>query len=116
MSILIKGMGMPRHCEDCPFLEFSGDYPYCVATGTQKGYTFIPKLRTERMDSCPLVEIPPHGRLIDADKLRDVQQADADFFKGSNDYGEKSRYDEAINAVANIINAPTIIEAEEEKK
>ena len=67
MSILIKGMGMPRHCEDCPFLEISGDYPYCVATGTQKGYTFIPKLRTERMDSCPLVEIPPHGRLIDAD-------------------------------------------------
>lgn len=58
-------------------------------------------------------EIPPHGRLIDADALKDVQQADADFFKGSSDYGEKCRYDEAINAVANIVNAPTIIPAEE---
>ena len=58
-------------------------------------------------------EVPPHGRLIDADALKDVQQADADFFKGSSDYGEKCRYDEAINAVANIVNAPTIIPAEE---
>ena len=56
-------------------------------------------------------EVPPHGRLIDADALKDVQQADADFFKGSSDYGEKCRYDEAINAVANIVNAPTIIPA-----
>lgn len=59
-------------------------------------------------------ETPPHGRLIDADELKDVQQADADFFKGSSDYGEKCRYDEAINAVANIVNAPTIIPASEE--
>ena len=57
--------------------------------------------------------LPPHGRLIDADALKDVQQADADFFKGSSDYGEKCRYDEAINAVANIVNVPTVIQAEE---
>jgi hypothetical protein len=57
--------------------------------------------------------LPPHRRLIDADALKDVQQADADFFNGSSDYGEKCRYDEAINAVANIVNATTIIPAEE---
>jgi hypothetical protein len=66
-------------------------------------------------DSTPYkaVPVPKHGRLIDADKLKDVQQSDADLFKGSSDYGEKCRYDEAINAVANIVNAPTIIPAEE---
>lgn len=75
------------------------------------------KLYNEAADAIEVLSkrapVPPHGRLIDADELKDVQQADADFFKGSSDYGEKCRYDEAINAVANIVNAPTIIPAEE---
>ena len=53
----------------------------------------------------------PHGRLIDADALRAKQQEDADLFQGSTAYGDKCRRDEAMNAVANIVNAPTIIPA-----
>ena len=52
MSVLIKGMKMPKNCEDCRFEDFGG----CM-------------FRVKRSD-CPLVEVPtPHGRLIDADEL-----------------------------------------------
>ena len=52
-------------------------------------------------------------RLIDADKLKAKQQEDADLFINAVSLAEKSRRDEALNAVANIVNAPTIIPAEE---
>lgn len=109
MSILINGMEMPTSCMLCSFCvpeadEANGEM--CMVTGK-----LMPPCNHERLDGCPLVPVPPHGRLIDADALKDVQQADADLFKGSSDYGGKCRYDEAINAVANIVNAPTIIPA-----
>lgn len=47
-------------------------------------------------------------RLIDADALKVKQQEDADLFKGDDTLSGKSRRDEALNAVANIVNAPTI--------
>lgn len=47
-------------------------------------------------------------RPIDADKLKAKQQEDADLFIGDDTLSGKSRRDEALNAVANIINAPTI--------
>lgn len=106
MSIFIKGMEMPKSCAECP-----------VNMNTcKRGYKYLlahMELYDQRADDCPITTVPAHGRLIDADALKDVQQADADFFKGSSDYGEKCRYDEAINAVANIVNAPTVIQAEE---
>jgi len=67
----------------------------------------------EMIDSAPSIRIPAHGRLIDADKLKAVQQKDADLFRNATTWGEKSRRDEALNAVANIVNAPTVIPAEE---
>lgn len=63
MSILIKGMEMPKSCKDCPCHKFAYDnwdrpYNYCGVTG---GVTLV---------NCPLVEIPtPHGRLIDENEL-----------------------------------------------
>lgn len=59
------------------------------------------------------VPVSPHGRLIDADALKAKQQEDADLFINAVSLAEKSRRDEALNAVANIVNAPTIISAEE---
>ena len=68
MDILIKNMEMPNKCYNkCPFCDDRGDYPRCIITGTQKGYTFIEK--DIRMEDCPLVALPEHGRLIDADAL-----------------------------------------------
>ena len=65
MSILIKGMEMPTRCADCWALDDYGDYPRCRITGEQHGYTF--GYREYRMPNCPLVPVPPHGRLIDVD-------------------------------------------------
>ena len=65
------------------------------------------------MQGCEAIPVPPHGRLIDADALKAKQQEDADIFQNAFTLMEKSRRDEALNAVANIVNAPTIIEAEE---
>lgn len=47
-------------------------------------------------------------RLISADKLKAKQQEDADLFIGDDTLSGKSRRDEALNAVANIVNAPTV--------
>ena len=54
MSILIKGMEMPKRCGGC-FLR--------VGECKQRIYM------EDRPHDCPLVPVPPHGRLIDADAL-----------------------------------------------
>lgn len=62
MSVLIKGMEMPQRCKECDlFIEAA-----CYAKG-YRDYRRI--MDTAKPDDCPLVEVPPHGRLIDADKL-----------------------------------------------
>lgn len=52
MSIIIRGVDMPKCCDDCWALDDSGDYPMCRITGEQRGYTF--RTREKRMDKCPL--------------------------------------------------------------
>lgn len=74
MSIIIKGMDMPKRCEECVYEGVAGsklDEYFCILTQTRvlgHGIT--------RLDNCPLVEIPtPHGRLIDevmANMLREI--------------------------------------------
>ena len=68
MSILIKGMEMPKCCAECEWHEYyGGDYDWvhaCRRTGTMP----IENAETERANDCPIIEVPtPHGRLIDAD-------------------------------------------------
>ena len=59
MSVYIRGMEMPKNCEECPIL--------CRAGVKFNGFGF---LEDKRADDCPLVEIKtPHGRLIDGDAL-----------------------------------------------
>ena len=70
-DILIRGMEMPKRCIDCP-CEY--DCILCKATGNQFMYRseanggYVDFCDT-RMPDCPLIELPPHGRLIDADAL-----------------------------------------------
>ena len=105
MSVLIKGMDMPKGCFDCPCCaEFTdtiaqireyncqalNDKPICVISG--------------RRADCPLTEIPtPHGDLIDRDVLlRDHVHKD-DMMAYCDDFV----YETAIEDM------PTIIKAEE---
>lgn len=100
MSVIIKGMKLPKSCDSCDLIQFDDEgleahcplSPYYKWCGTPPDY---------RPEGCPLVEVPtPHGRLIDADELiRCIEHA----------FGDK----DIVKLVANIIERqPTIIEAE----
>lgn len=58
-SVLIRGMEMPKNCGECG-LYIEGA---CYAKG-YRDYRSI--MDTAKPDDCPLIELPPHGRLIDA--------------------------------------------------
>ena len=62
MSVIVKGMEMPKNCERCPFLDY--EQGFCFASG-EKGengwYEFslwVGGDKTNRHANCPLVEIP----------------------------------------------------------
>lgn len=100
MSILIKGMKMPKNCDTC---DLCYDYIECMAASN------VIKINFEtRPKECPLVEVQEaHGRLIDADALKmDVCDVCGDY----GDYAEFGFSRDMVDA------QPTIIEAEGEKE
>ena len=99
MSILIKSMEMPKDCNSCRFSGFGGlrnERIVCMFTGSNDYLN-----QQERFSDCPLVEVPPHGRLIDFNAIPWENQT--------------MTYDDewAIKAF-DLEQMPTIIEAEEE--
>ncbi len=97
MSIIIKGVKMPKWCSAC----VCNSLHYCQILGRDvSGYLMTNKFP----DDCPLVELPPHGRLIDADAL---EEEPCDLIDDRGLEAESGYSHEQIR------NAPTIIEAEE---
>ena len=121
MGVYIN-MEMPTMCSRCPMLGGDRDDGLCHAASRWldddeywRWYQYPEgDIDDSKPVNCPLVPVPPHGRLIDADALKAKQQEDADLFVNAYTLMEKSRRDEALNAVANIVNAPTIIPADKE--
>ena len=113
MSILIKGAKMPRHCGYCFFNDFNiCQIEHCPVADAV--------YHEERHEDCPLVEIPPHGRLIDGAALKTKLNNIRDFLLGDCEFSElamsdKARIDELINCIAEVVNAPTVIESEEQE-
>ena len=64
MSIYIPGMEMPTSCALCPLATGC----YCAVTDEGEYVGNYQKEKT-RPDWCPLIEVPPHGRLVDGDKM-----------------------------------------------
>ena len=64
MSVYIKGMEMPKSCHFCEMYE--ADLYWCRAAKRN-----IEGLNDydNRSSFCPLVPVPDHSRLIDADKI-----------------------------------------------
>lgn len=97
MSVLIKGMEMPKSCWRCTLsqlYEKPREMLVCKITHEEV-------LRHKIDGNCPLVQVPPHGRLIDADCC--------------NDYFYEHMSDDMMIAAMNAINEmPTIIESENE--
>lgn len=108
MSVIIKGMEMPKDCVFCPMAHWNkiDRLTGCEVVG---GKRYVPETDTDywesshRPDWCPLVEVPKHGRLIDADALL-RHKGDA--------YDSRGHLLYAVG-MGNIVTAPTIIETEE---
>ena len=66
MSILIKDMNMPTRCADCPMCY---DFISCQLEGKAFGEIDCIEIRA---DWCPLIELPPHGDLIDRDAVLEI--------------------------------------------
>ena len=107
MSVLVKGMEMPKNCTFCEMWHGVDCHPY-------QGIS-PPK---SRPDHCPIIEIPPHGRLIDADKLLEYWQPDhdrlfvVDYFIHTIEHAKTIIPAEPCNDLAKPNNASTIIGAE----
>lgn len=70
MSILIKGMEMPKNCEECMFAYFDDvDFDYVLYCTANEKYADLDMYDHPMGWNCPLIELPPHGRLADLDKI-----------------------------------------------
>lgn len=109
MSILIKGMEMPTCCMFCPISNNVG----CGLTNPPVIIT-SKEMLAGRPDWCPLVPVPPHGRLGDLDKLEQMF-SDIDHAPYSGFDGEDPFYS-AEDAAQIIRLAPTVIPASEKEE
>jgi len=101
VSLLINGMEMPNNCQECVCIN--DEYFYCQAVGRQPQDENI---ISRRPDWCPLVEVPPHGDLIDKKNLSDDLQRRWNM-SDDQDFCNKEVWH-------SLEEAPTIIEAEAE--
>lgn len=114
MSILIKGVEMPGSCAECPLLsdcsDCEGYHNWCMPLGVDNGYTDYPKNdltpSNKRRDDCPLVPVPPHGRLGDLDELESGLRNMAKYQSGYRQQG-------ILGCCETIRLSTTIIPAEE---
>ena len=99
MSVLIKDMEIPNNCCGCEFSDYTptGSIPYCRRTRKDLAADVY---FNKRDSDCPLLPVPPHGRLIDADAL---DSSETDYL------GNHFVY------LVDIDDAPTIIPASEEE-
>ena len=111
-GVYIKGMQMPKTCEEC---SLNYDCFACIVTGIRfyGDSDFDPS--KGKLENCPLIPVPDHGRLIDADALITT-------FCEWGTRLERGRkivitMSEAKQAIVDIIDdAPTIIPADKEEQ
>ena len=107
MSILIKGMEMPTTCCHCKLMVYNHELVWDDA-GTERTGAWVCLLtgelidNTKREEHCPLIPVPPHGRLIEKNAVFELirsfpnvdRQLSVEFMKA-------------------LYELPTILEAEE---
>lgn len=119
MGVYIKGMEMPESCYYCPFRQGSfGKFPIhramCMVTGEVMP---VDEENIQHDQPCPLVYVPPHGRLIDESAI-DLSKYEKAAHDALHNGKGSILYDSGVLAGARAItrlvrNAPTILEAEE---
>lgn len=104
MSYVVKGYEFPKSCRECWLIYPEvGDSGECIFTD-KFWENEEDRPSKSRLPKCPLVEIPtPHGRLIDADALKE---------KIESIYGGALWTFDCFTLIDDEEIAPTIIEAE----
>lgn len=105
MSVIIRGMKMPKGCASCKISRRNGKKMICPFIWKCEWDIHDPMSADHRLDGCPLVSIPPHGRLIDGDIAEVIVTDEKDEVGGF--------LDGILYAAGWIADQPTIIEAEE---
>lgn len=107
MSVLVKGMEMPKSCFECPFRrKVDPDNIMCIVTREVFEETFAGTIKTRNHGNCPLIPVPKYGRLIDADALLNLLNHCM--------FPSDMVTTMAVRMATNWIKeAPTVIEAEE---
>lgn len=109
MSVLIN-MEMPKSCKDCELAKHFDGYQENDCPFNAFSYY-----------DCPLVELPPHGRLIDADELaedldfdveNDLRALDSLDIVGKEREHIQFDKDCKQNCIYYLSNCPTIVPAE----
>lgn len=105
MGVYIKGMEMPFTCLTCDFHKCAGGVGDFCSLTKRRQFRF-----KNRPNDCPLIEVPePHGRLIDAEQLKET----LDYY--IRESGWSDEINKAINWVKDefINSEPTVIPASE---
>ncbi len=125
MSVLINGMEMPKCCEECVAgaYEYNDNDERCFVCGFIKSqhpweceHVEIDGIDTTkvRADFCPLIEVPPHGRLGDLDELYEEISNGNKSYNGIEGYdGEYPNIGNVDDCLDAIKYADTVIEAED---
>ena len=113
MSVYIKGMEMPTSCGECELCAC-----YVFEDGTEEYYrcpiTMYPIHDfDERHEHCPLVPVPDHGRLIDADALI-IALETQDYSCAPDTLEEWTPMDMTKAEIADISNAQTVIPSDKD--
>ena len=113
MSVVIRGMGIPKTCGDCPCYET--EEGFCRVT-----YDDVSCLQISKQGNCPLVELPAqHGRLGDLDAMA-FDESEA-YMSAQAKLG-RDVIPTGINSIVHrkiqllIMDTPTVIEAEGESE
>ena len=115
MGLYIPGMEMPNFEKGRKYVaEFTVTFDGRMDLGIVTS-AFLEKPKT--IEHYPLVSVPTHGRLGDLDALADVFRSFIAVYDSCPfsqlGIADKSRKDELQAALAEVINSPTIIPAEE---
>lgn len=120
-GIYIAGMQMPKTCKECPFRveTYLLTRQICIANNREEICEGIDKID----NSCPLVAVPDHGRLIDTDALREavgkVEAARRQEYCALSEAEKECEYEQGVwdgvHMVAKMISvAPTVIPVDKE--
>ena len=113
MSVIVKNMEMPKNCAECKM------WSICECLNDFEDFESICYAVEDgdliRDKNCPLIELPPHGRLGDLDALYEEISNGNKAYNGIEGYGGKypniANVDDCLDAIKY---ADTVIEAEGE--